>query len=100
MLFGTVGLPHILMRLFTVPDMRFKLAYYASLFTGYFYIALLVLGFGSIAYVAGTPEFFDAGGRLIGGSNMAAIHVATWWGDILTGFMSVVCFATILVRRA
>ena len=99
MLFGTVGLPHILMRLFTVPDMRqAKLsAYYASLFIGYFYIALLVLGFGSIAYVAGAPEFFDAGGRLIGGSNMAAIHVATAvGGDILTGFMSAVCFATIL----
>jgi len=99
MLFGTVGLPHILMRLFTVPDMRqAKLsAYYASLFIGYFYIALLVLGFGSIAYVAGAPEFFDAGGLLIGGSNMAAIHVATAvGGDILTGFMSAVCFATIL----
>jgi len=99
MLFGTVGLPHILMRLFTVPDMRqAKLsAYYASLFIGYFYIALLVLGFGSIAYVAGAPEFFDAGGKLIGGSNMAAIHVATaMGGDILTGFMSAVCFATIL----
>lgn len=99
MLFGTVGLPHILMRLFTVPDMRqAKLsAYYASLFIGYFYIALLVLGFGSIAYVAGAPEFFDASGKLIGGSNMAAIHVATaMGGDILTGFMSAVCFATIL----
>ena len=61
MLFGTVGLPHILMRLFTVPDMRqAKLsAYYASLFIGYFYIALLVMGFGSIAYVVGNPEFFN-----------------------------------------
>jgi cation/acetate symporter len=99
MLFGTVGLPHILMRLFTVPDMRqAKLSsYYASLFIGYFYIALLVLGFGSIAYVAGSPEFFDGEGKLIGGSNMAAIHVASaMGGDLLTGFMSAVCFATIL----
>ena len=99
MLFGTVGLPHILMRLFTVPNMnQAKLsAYYASLFIGYFYIALLVLGFGSIAYVAGNPEFFNDQGKLIGGSNMAAIHVATaMGGDILTGFMSAVCFATIL----
>ena len=99
MLFGTVGLPHILMRLFTVPDMRqAKLsAYYASLFIGYFYIALLVMGFGSIAYVVGNPEFFNEQGKLIGGSNMAAIHVATaMGGDILTGFMSAVCFATIL----
>ena len=99
MLFGTVGLPHILMRLFTVPDMRqAKLsAYYASLFIGYFYIALLVLGFGAIAYVSGAPEFLDDAGKLVGGSNMAAIHVATaMGGDVLTGFMSAVCFATIL----
>ena len=99
MLFGTVGLPHILMRLFTVPDMRqAKLsAYYASLFIGYFYLALLVLGFGAIAFVYNTPEFFDASGRLIGGSNMAAIHIASAvGGDLLTGFMSAVCFATIL----
>ena len=99
MLFGTVGLPHILMRLFTVPDMRqAKLsAYYASLFIGYFYIALLVLGFGAIALVYNTPAFFDSDGALIGGSNMAAIHVASAvGGDMLTGFMSAVCFATIL----
>jgi len=99
MLFGTVGLPHILMRLFTVPDMRqAKLsAYYASLFIGYFYIALLVLGFGAIAFVYNTPEFFDESGSLIGGSNMAAIHIASAvGGDVLTGFMSAVCFATIL----
>lgn len=99
MLFGTVGLPHILMRLFTVPDMRqAKLsAYYASLFIGYFYIALLVLGFGAIALVYNTPAFFDSDGALIGGSNMAAIHVASAvGGDVLTGFMSAVCFATIL----
>jgi cation/acetate symporter len=99
MLFGTVGLPHILMRLFTVPDMRqAKLsAYYASLFIGYFYIALLVLGFGAIALVYNTPTFFDSNGALIGGSNMAAIHVASAvGGDVLTGFMSAVCFATIL----
>lgn len=99
MLFGTVGLPHILMRLFTVPDMRqAKLsAYYASLFIGYFYIALLVMGFGAIAFVYNTPAFFDADGGLIGGSNMAAIHVASAvGGDVLTGFMSAVCFATIL----
>ena len=99
MLFGTVGLPHILMRLFTVPDMRqAKLsAYYASLFIGYFYIALLVMGFGAIAFVYNTPAFFDANGGLIGGSNMAAIHVASAvGGDVLTGFMSAVCFATIL----
>ncbi len=99
MLFGTLGLPHILMRLFTVPDMRqAKLsAFYASVFMGYFYIVLLVLGFGTIALLYGNPDFFDADGKIIGGTNMAAIHIATAvGGDILTGFMSAVSFATIL----
>ncbi len=99
MLFGTLGLPHILMRLFTVPDMRqAKLsAFYATLFMGYFYIVLLVIGFGSIALLYGNPEFFDADGNIIGGINMVAIHIASAvGGDVLTGFMSAVSFATIL----
>lgn len=99
MLFGTLGLPHILMRLFTVPDMKqAKLsAFYASLFMGYFYIALLILGFGTVALLYNDPQFFDEAGKLIGGDNMAAIHIATAvGGDVLTGFMSAVTFATIL----
>ena len=99
MLFGTLGLPHILMRLFTVPDMKqAKLsAFYASLFMGYFYIALLILGFGTVALLYNDPQFFDETGKLIGGGNMAAIHIATAvGGDVLTGFMSAVTFATIL----
>ena len=99
MLFGTLGLPHILMRLFTVPDMveAKKSAFYASLFMGYFYLALVVIGFGAVAYVYGNPVFYDAEGGLLGGNNMAAIHLSTaMGGDILTGFMSAVTFATIL----
>jgi len=99
MLFGTLGLPHILMRLFTVPDMRqAKLsAFYASLFMGYFYLVLLIIGFGSIALLYGDTTFFNADGQLIGGTNMVAIHIASAvGGDVLTGFMSAVSFATIL----
>lgn len=99
MLFGTLGLPHILMRLFTVPDMRqAKLsAFYASLFMGYFYLVLLIIGFGSIALLYGNAKFFTADGSLIGGTNMVAIHIASAvGGDVLTGFMSAVSFATIL----
>ena len=99
MLFGTLGLPHILMRLFTVPNMRqAKLsAFYASLFMGYFYLVLLVIGFGSIALLYGNAEFFTTDGQLIGGTNMVAIHIASAvGGDVLTGFMSAVSFATIL----
>jgi cation/acetate symporter len=99
MLFGILGLPHILMRLFTVPTMQEakKSAFYASLFMAYFYLMLVVLGFGTVMLLYNNPEFFTAGGEIIGGSNMAAIHLATAvGGDYLTGFMSAVTFATIL----
>ncbi len=99
MLFGILGLPHILMRLFTVPSMQEakKSAFYASLFMGYFYLMLVILGFGTVMMLYNNPEFFTADGKLIGGNNMAAIHLATAvGGDFLTGFMSAVSFATIL----
>jgi cation/acetate symporter len=99
MVFGTLGLPHILMRLFTVPNMREakKSAFYASLFMGYFYLALIVVGFGAVALLYNNPQFFGPDGKLIGGGNMAAIHLASAvGGDLLTGFMSAVTFATIL----
>lgn len=99
MLFGILGLPHILMRLFTVPNMREakKSAFYASLFMGYFYLMLVILGFGTVLLLYNNPQFFTPEGKLIGGGNMAAIHLATAvGGDLLTGFMSAVCFATIL----
>jgi len=99
MMFGTLGLPHILMRLFTVPDMEQsrKSAFYASVFIGYFFILLVVVGFGTIVYVMGNPDYTDSAGKLIGGGNMAAIHLAhALGGDLLMGFMSAVAFATIL----
>jgi len=99
MMFGTLGLPHILMRLFTVPDMREaqKSVFYASLLMGYFYLVIILLGFGTVYLLYGHPEYFGADGRLTGGNNMAAIHLAqAVGGDLLTGFMSAVSFATIL----
>ncbi len=99
MMFGTLGLPHILMRLYTVPDVRqAKLsAFYASVFIGYFFLALVIIGFGTVLMLYGEPAYFGADGKLIGGGNMAAIHLASAvGGDVLTGFMSAVTFATIL----
>jgi len=99
MLFGILGLPHILMRLFTVPTMQEakKSVFYASLFMAYFYLMLVILGFGTAMMLYNNPEFFTPDGKLIGGSNMAAIHLATAvGGDYLTGFMSAVTFATIV----
>lgn len=99
MLFGTLGLPHILMRLFTVPNMyeAKKSAFYASIFIGYFYLVLIIIGFGAVALLSGNPDYHDAAGNLVGGSNMTAIHLTSAvGGDLLTGFMSAVSFATIL----
>lgn len=99
MLFGILGLPHILMRLFTVPSMREakQSAFYASLFIGYFYLLIVIIGYGTVYLLYNNPQYFDADGNLIGGSNMAAIHLASAvGGDLLTGFMSAVAFATIL----
>lgn len=100
LVFGTAGLPHILMRFFTVPDSREarRSVMYAAMFIGYFYVLVFILGFGAIVFVAGDPDFFDSvTGKLIGGSNMAAIHLAeAAAGDLFLGFISAVAFATIL----
>ncbi len=99
MMFGTLGLPHILMRLFTVPNVQEsrKSAFYATVFIGYFYILLVIVGFGTVVYVLNNPEYLSPEGGLIGGGNMAAIHLAeALGGSMLMGFMSAVAFATIL----
>ncbi|MEM8496815.1 MAG: cation/acetate symporter ActP [Pseudomonadota bacterium] len=99
MLFGVLGLPHILMRLFTVPNAHEakKSAFYASLFMGYFYLLLIIVGFGTVYLLYNNPQFFDESGQLLGGGNMAAIHLSNAvGGSLLTGFMSAVSFATIL----
>lgn len=99
LMFGTAGLPHILMRFFTVSDAKEarKSVFYATGFIGYFYILTFVIGFGAIVLVLGKPEFTAAAGGLIGGDNMAAIHLATAvGGDVFLGFISAVAFATIL----
>ncbi len=100
--FGLLGLPHILMRFFTVPDAREarKSAVYAAGFIGYFFILICVLGLSAITIVGTNPDFFvggKVGGALIGGGNMVALHLAkATGGDLLLGFLSAVAFATIL----
>jgi cation/acetate symporter len=99
LMFGTAGLPHILMRFFTVPDAKEarKSVFWATTWIGYFYILTFVIGFGAIVLVSTNPKFLDTQGALIGGSNMAAVHLATAvGGDIFLGFISAVAFATIL----
>ena len=99
LIFGTAGLPHILMRFFTVTDAKEarKSVFYATGFIGYFYILTFVIGFGAIVMVSTNPEFLDTTGKLIGGNNMAAIHLSkAIGGDLFLGFISAVAFATIL----
>ena len=99
LMFGTAGLPHILMRFFTVPDAKEarKSVFWATTWIGYFYVLTFIIGFGAIVLVSTNPTFLDANGVLIGGSNMAAIHLANAvGGNVFLGFISAVAFATIL----
>ena len=100
LMFGTAGLPHILMRFFTVPDAKTARTsvLWATGWIGYFYLLTFVIGFGAIILVGANPAFFDpATGAMLGGNNMAAIHLAeAVGGDIFMGFVSAVAFATIL----
>ncbi|GAB6406913.1 cation acetate symporter [Pseudomonas sp. MHK4] len=99
MIFGTAGLPHILMRFFTVSDAREarKSVFYATGFIGYFYLLLIIVGFGAIVMVGTDPAFRDTNGAIIGGGNMVAVHLAqAVGGNLFLGFISAVAFATIL----
>jgi len=102
LMFGTAGLPHILMRFFTVADAKAarKSVFYATGFIGYFYILTFIIGFGAITLVLTNPDYLDAvkgGLNLRGGNNMAALHLAhAVGGDLFLGFISAVAFATIL----
>lgn len=99
LMFGTAGLPHILMRFFTVPDAKEarKSVFWATTWIGYFYILTFIIGFGAIVLVSSNPNFLDSKGGLLGGGNMAAVHLATAvGGNVFLGFISAVAFATIL----
>jgi len=100
LMFGTAGLPHILMRFFTVSDAKEarKSVFFATGFIGYFYILTFIIGFGAIVLLSGNPEYLDTvKGGIIGGGNMAAIHTShAIGGNIFLGFISAVAFATIL----
>ncbi len=102
LMFGTAGLPHILMRFFTVTDAKEarKSVLVASGIVAYFFNVVALLGLTSIIIVGQNPEFFEGGnieGPIIGGGNMVAMHLAkAVGGDLLLGFLSAVAFATIL----
>jgi cation/acetate symporter len=97
LMFGTAGLPHILMRFFTVPDAKEarKSVFWATTWIGYFYVLIFIIGFGAITLVMTNPELNAQ--LKAGGANMAAVLVAkAVGGDVFFGFISAVAFATIL----
>lgn len=99
LMFGTAGLPHILMRFITVPNAREarKSVLWATGWIGYFYMLTFIIGFGAIVMVATDPAYLDPAGGLRGGGNMAAVHLANAiGGNLFLGFVSAVAFATIL----
>ena len=104
LMFGTAGLPHILMRFFTVPNATEarKSVFYATGFIGYFYILTFLIGFGAIVLLMPADSGYmitNAKGvlELKGGQNMAAVNLAqAVGGNLLLGFISAVAFATIL----
>ena len=100
LMLGTAGLPHVLMRFFTVGNAKEarKSVVYATGFIGYFYLVIAIIGLGAIVFLnspEGQQYFVD--GQLFGGNNMAAIHLShVVGGNVFLGFISAVAFATIL----
>lgn len=100
LILGMPGMPHILMRFFTVPDAvtaRRSLAVSISVVGFVYYVVVFILGPAGVAFLAGNPDYTGPSGMVPGGSNMVALHLARFLGgDILFGVMAAVAFATIL----
>ncbi|MCM8596884.1 cation acetate symporter [Accumulibacter sp.] len=103
LMFGTAGLPHILMRFFTVPSAKEarKSVGWATTWIGYFYILTFIIGFGAIVNLVPHPDLYFVDGEIAkglrGGGNMPAILLSeALGGNIFLGFISAVAFATIL----
>jgi cation/acetate symporter len=99
LIFGTAGLPHILMRFFTVGNVKAarKSILYATGIVGVGYALIIIIGFGTIALVATDARYHTSSGAVIGGANMVAIHLAhAVGGNVFLGFICAVAFSTIL----
>jgi cation/acetate symporter len=103
LMLGTAGLPHILMRFFTVTDSKAarKSVLYGTCFIGFFYILTFIIGFGAIVLVANNPEYVENVTKSVlalkGGGSMPAVYLShALGGDLFLGFIAAVAFATIL----
>jgi len=102
LMFGTAGLPHILMRFFTVPSAKEarKSVAWATTWIGYFYILTFIIGFGAVVNLIPNPSEYYVGGELAKASRAAAtwrrcIWPTPWAANLFLGFISAVAFATI-----
>jgi cation/acetate symporter len=92
--FGIAGLPHILMRFFTVPNAKEarKSVFYATGFIGFFFLVVCT-GFAAMVIIGTDPQYYvngEVGGALIGGGNMVAMHLAkAVGGNLFFGFLAV-----------
>ncbi len=96
---GLAGLPHLIMRFFTVPNVveARRSANFATALIGLFYIMMIVIGFGAIAILTGNPDYAGPNGGLRNGVNMAPLYLAhSIGGDVLLGVCAAALFATIL----
>ncbi len=97
---GLPGMPHVLMRFFTVPDphtARRSLVIGMMVISVAYFLVFLVVGAAGVAFVMGNPDYVTATGAPRGGTNMVALHLASFLGgNILFGVTAAVAFATIL----
>jgi cation/acetate symporter len=102
LMFGAIGLPHVLMRFFSVPDAQEarQAASWATLWNACFYLLSIVIVFGVIGFVFEAPAFLAAE-RLKGAENMAVIYLAyAVGGEVFMGFIAAVAFMTLLAVTA
>jgi cation/acetate symporter len=97
---GVLGLPHLLIRFFTVPDehaARRSMVTACAIIGVVFIMTFAVIGPAAAAFVTGNPDFVTPAGAVKGGPNMVVIHLAkVVGGQVLMGAFSAVAFATIL----
>lgn len=97
---GTMGMPHVLIRFFTVPDeqaARRSLAIGTTIISLMMAGVLLVIAPAAAVLVGADPSLRDESGAFIGGTNMITIYLSRLLGgDLLLGLMGAVVFSTIL----
>ena len=100
LVFGMAGLPHLLIRFFTVPDgrqARRSVVVGMSIVSAVFLLIFFVIAFGAVAYLPDDPAAYTANGEVVGGTNMVAIHLArVLGGPSFLGLIAAIAFATIL----